>query len=172
KADDNTEISPIYNIQDENTPLSASYTLMLKPKPDLPDSLMKKAVVVRLEGKSHSSIGGHWENGYMTVHPKGFGRYAIMIDFYRPTIKPLNIYKGKDMSRETDMQFEVTDNLAGVGFYRATVDGKWILMESNPKKNEVYYTFDEHVGKGKHHLHLVVSDAVGNTSVYDTDFTR
>ncbi len=167
-----TEISPVYNIQDENIPLSANYTLMLKPKPDLPDSLMRKAVVVRLEGNSHSSIGGHWENGYMTVRPKSFGKYVIMIDLYRPTIKPVNIYKGKDMSRETEMAFEVTDNLAGVGFYRATVDGKWILMEANPKENEVYYTFDEHVSKGKHHLKLVVSDAVGNTSVYETDFTR
>ena len=33
-----TEISSTYTIQDENTPLSANYTLMIKPKPDLPDS--------------------------------------------------------------------------------------------------------------------------------------
>ncbi|HTB32300.1 MAG TPA: M23 family metallopeptidase [Bacteroidia bacterium] len=168
----NTDISPIYNIQDENTPLSASYTLMLKPKPDLPDSLMKKAVVVRLEGKSKSSIGGHWDNGYMTVHPKTFGRYVLMIDLYRPVIKPLNIFKGKDMSQDTEIAFEVSDNLSGVSYYKGTVDGKWILVESNPKKSELYYTFDEHVGKGKHHLRLVVSDAVGNTTTYETDFTR
>lgn len=168
----NTEISPVYTIQDENTPLSANYTLMLKPNPNLPDSLMKRAVVVRLEGKSQASIGGHWENGYMTVHPKTFGTYIIMIDLYHPVIKSLNIFKGKDMSRDTDIAFEVTDNLAGVNYFRGTIDGKWILMEFNPKKDEVYYTFDEHVGKGKHHLRLVVADEVGNTTVYDTEFTR
>jgi hypothetical protein len=168
----NTVISHVYNIQDENTPLSESYTLMLKPNPYLPDSLMKKAVVVRLEGKNRVSIGGHWEDGYMVVHPKTFGRYVIAIDLYRPVIKPVNVFKGKDMSRDTVMAFEVTDNLSGVGYYKGTVDGKWILMESNPKNNWIYYTFDDHVGKGAHHFRLVVSDEVGNTTVYETDFTR
>lgn len=168
----NFEISPIYDIQDENTPLSANYTLMIKPKPDLPDSLMKKAVVVRLEGDRKVSIGGTWSNGYMTIHPKSFGRYVIMIDLYRPVIKPVNIFKGKDMGHEKEIAFEVTDNLSGVKYFRGTVDGKWILMEFNPKKDQVYYTFDEHVGKGLHHLRLVVSDEVGNTSVYQTEFTR
>ena len=145
---------------------------MIKPNPDLSDSLMKKAVVVRLEEDAKVSIGGTWNNGYMTVHPKSFGRYAIMIDLYRPVIKPVNIYRGKDMSHDKDIAFEVTDNLSGIKYYRGTVDGKWILMEFNPKNNYVYYTFDEHVGKGLHHLRLAVSDEVGNTTVYETEFTR
>jgi hypothetical protein len=168
----NTDISPVYNIQDENTPLSANYTLMLKPKADLSDSLMKRAVVVRLDGKKKTSIGGHWDNGYMTVHPKNFGRYVIMLDIYHPVIKPVNIFKDKDMSHDSVLALEVTDDLSGVNYFKGTVDGKWILMESNPKKDWVYYTFDEHVGKGKHHFRLVVSDEVGNTSVYEADFTR
>jgi|SRR6185312_14938040 len=168
----NTEISPIFSIQNENIPLSANYTLMLKPNPGLPDSLLKKAVVVRLEGNKKNSIGGKWEGEYMTVHPKSFGRYVIMLDLYRPVIKPVNIFKGKDMSHDDKIAFEITDNLSGIGSYRCTVDGKWILMEFNPKNNQIYYTFDEHVGKGTHHLQLVVSDEVGNTSVYRTDFVR
>jgi len=168
----NTQISSIYNIQDPNTPLSAPYTLMLKPSVELPDSIMKKAVVVRVDGKQRASIGGKWENGYMIVHPKKFGSYVVMLDLYHPVIKPVNIFKGKDMSHDSNIAFEIGDNLSGVNYFRATVDGKWILMESNPKKSEIYYTFDEHVGKGLHHLRLVVSDEVGNTSVYQTDFKR
>ncbi len=168
----NMEVSPIYNIQNENIPLSANYTLMLKPNPGLPDSLLKKAVVVRLEGNGKNSIGGKWEDGYMVVHPKNFGRYVIMLDLYRPVIKPVNIYKGKNMGHDDKVAFEITDNLSGIGSYRCTVDGKWVLMEFNPKNNQIYYTFDEHVAKGTHHLQLVVSDEVGNTSVYKTDFVR
>lgn len=166
------EVSPIYNIQNENIPLSANYVLMLKPDPGLPDSLLKKAVVVRLEANGKNSISGKWIDGYMEVHPKSFGRYVIMLDLYRPVIKPVNIFRNKDMSHDDKIAFEITDNLSGIGSYRCTVDGKWILMEFNPKNNQVYYTFDEHVEKGKHHLRLVVSDEVGNTSIYETDFTR
>ena len=76
------------------------------------------------------------------------------------------------MSRTSSIEVEITDNLSGIAAYNAYVDGQWILMEYNPKKNMIYYTFDEHVGKGSHHLKLVVVDNVGNTNVYQTDFTR
>ena len=168
----NTAISPVYHIQDANTPLSANYTLMLKPNPYLPDSLLKKAVIVRLEGKSKVSVGGKWDNGYLVTHPRIFGKFMIAIDLYRPVIKPVNVFKDKDMSKDTVMAFDVTDNLSGVGYFKGTIDGKWILMESDSKKNWIYYTFDDHVAKGPHHLRLVVSDEVGNTTVYETDFTR
>jgi len=167
-----TGVSNIYNIQDENTPLSGTYTLMLKPAATLPDSVMRRAVIVRVEGKRRISIGGKWDSGYMIAHPKTFGSYAIMLDLYHPVIKPVNIFKDKDMSHDSLMAFEVSDNLSGISSFRGTVDGKWILMEFNPKKNWVYYVFDEHVGKGKHHLRLWVSDEVGNTSVFETEFTR
>ncbi len=172
KEDTISEISPVYTIQDENIPLSANYTLMLKPRLRLPDSLMKRAVVVRLNGKNKTSIGGHWDSGYMVAHPKYFGSYVLMLDRRRPVIKPINIFSNKDMGRDTVIVFEITDNLSGIGYFRATVDGKWILMEFNPKKNEIYYTFDEHVGQGKHHLRLAVADDVGNTSIYEADFSR
>ncbi|HXP52646.1 MAG TPA: M23 family peptidase, partial [Bacteroidia bacterium] len=110
--------------------------------------------------------------GYMVAHPKNFGSFAIMMDNIRPLIKPMNIYKNKDMSRSSSIEFEISDNLSGIAAYNAYVDGNWILMEYNPKKDMVYYTFDEHVGKGKHHLKLVVVDNVGNTNIYQTDFTR
>lgn len=165
-------ISPVYKIQDENTPLSSNYILMLKPAPGTPDSLMKKAVIVRLEEHKKTSIGGKWDSGYMTAHARSFGRYIIMLDKEPPVIKPVTIYKSKNMSKENKIAFEITDNLSGIASYRCTVDGKWILMEFNPKNNQVYYTFDEHVGKGLHHLRLVVTDEVGNRSIYETDFTR
>jgi hypothetical protein len=172
-ANNSNEISPIYTIQDENTPLSANYTLKLKPNPGVSDTLLKKAVVVRLDdNKKESPVGGHFDSGYMTIHPKVFGKYVIMVDRIPPEIKPVNIFKGKNMSRDSIMAFEVTDNLSGLGSFRGTVDGKWILMEYNPKNNLIYYTFDEHVSKGHHHLRLLVNDEVGNSRVYETEFTR
>jgi hypothetical protein len=108
----------------------------------------------------------------MTVHPKTFGSYSLMLDRVPPVITPVNIFKNKDMSHDTVIAFTVTDNLSGIDYFRGTVDGKWILFQYNPKNNWVYYIFDEHVAKGTHHLRLAVSDEVGNTSVYQADFAR
>jgi hypothetical protein len=165
-------IAPIYHIQSPYTPLNGSFTLKIKPSPELPDSLMRRAVMVQMDGKHLSSLGGLWDSGYMTAHPKNFGDFSIMLDLERPTVKPVNIYKGKDMSKTEAIEFEISDNLSGVATYNGYVDGKWVLFEFNPKKDMIYYTFDDHVTPGAHKLKLVVVDNVGNTNTYETEFTR
>lgn len=164
--------SAVYRIGDKYTPFNNTYTLSIKPSAPLPDSVLKRAVIVQIDGSHASYIGGSLEHGYIVAHPKNFGSFAIMMDNERPTVKPINIYKNKDMSRSAAIEIEITDNLSGIATFNAYVDGQWILMEYNPKKNMIYYTFDEHVGPGKHHLKLVVVDNVGNTNIYQTDFTR
>ena len=124
------------------------------------------------DGHHANALTTELQQGFLVAHPKTFGKFAIMFDPVKPAIKPINIYKNKDMSKTSAIEFEISDNLSGIGSYNAWVDDKWILMEFNPKKNMIYYTFDEHVGPGKHHLKLVVTDDVGNTNVYQTDFSR
>ena len=56
--------------------------------------------------------------------------------------------------------------------YRATVDGKWILMEYDEKNDLLIYNFDDRVLPGEHRFRLVVSDGLNNTSVFDQKFLR
>jgi len=92
-------LCPIYHIMDKYTPLNANYTLQLKPAAQLADTIIRKAVIVQIDGKHISSLGGMWSGGYLTAHAKTFGDYSIMFDNTRPTVKPVNIYKDKDMSK-------------------------------------------------------------------------
>ncbi len=165
-------LCPIYHIINEYVPLSSSYTLNISPSAPLPDSVLRKAVIIQWTGGRIHSVGGAYDSGSIIAHPKSFGDFSIMLDLVRPEIKPLNIYKGKNMSKATDIEFEISDNLSGIAGYNAYVDGKWILMGYNPKKDMIYYTFDEHVKEGNHHLKLVVTDNVGNVNTYEVDFTR
>ena len=164
--------SPVYTIGNPYVPFNNNYTISIQTSAPLPDSLMRRAVVVQIDGKHVNSLGGNYEKGAMVAHPKTFGSFAIMMDNARPLIEPLNIYKNKDMSKTSSIEIKITDNLSGIANFNVHVDGKWILMEYNPKRDLIYYTFDEHVGPGKHHLKLYVVDNVGNTNIYETDFTR
>ena len=165
-------LCPVYQILNEYVPLSSSYILKITPSATLPDSLLRKAVIVRLEGSRVTSVGGTYDSGCITAHPRTFGDFSIMLDLSRPVIKPVNIYKDKDMSRTASIEFAISDNLSGIASYNAYVDGRWVLMEFNPKKDLIYYTFDGHVKEGKHHLKLVVADNAGNVNTYEVDFTR
>jgi len=164
--------SSVYSVGDKYTPLNNAFTISIKPSAPLPDSIMKRAVIVQIDGSHLSCLGGKYEKGAMVAQSKAFGSFAIMMDNIRPLIKPVNIYKNKDMSKSSGIEFEISDNLSGIATYNLYVDDHWLVTYFDYKKQILSYAFDEHVGKGSHHLKLVVVDNVGNTNVYETDFTR
>jgi hypothetical protein len=75
------------------------------------------------------------------------------------------------------MTFKIKDDIPTTGKaadlkYKATVDGQWILMEYDLKKDLINYRFDDRVSKGKHEFRLEVTDDRGNQTVYERSFTR
>ncbi len=134
---------------------------------NVPKNFQDKALLV--DG-NNSAVGGKWNGKGVTAEIKEFGTFFISIDTTAPTVNPLNA--GENFSALKQIGFTVNDNLSGIESYRATVDGKWILMEYEPKKKSLFYVFDEHVAKGKHDLALTVTDKVGNATVYKKSFVR
>ncbi|MSQ78482.1 MAG: M23 family metallopeptidase [Flavobacteriaceae bacterium] len=87
------------------------------------------------------------------------------IDFSPPTIKPTNINK-KVKVKGDFINFEIKDKLSGIGSYRGTLDGKWVLMDYDAKNDWLTYIFDENTPKGKLLFHLVVKDKKDNMTVW------
>lgn len=138
---------------------------------NVPANLQSKALLVN----GNSTVGGKWTGKGVTAEIREFGSFFINVDTAAPTVKPQNFdLKGSqtNFASMNKICFTISDNLAGIESYRATVDGKWILMEYEPKKKLLFYTFDEHVGKGNHDLILTVTDKVGNVTVYKKSFLR
>ena len=73
----------------------------------------------------------------------------MLADTKPPTIKPANIQNGKNISGQGSIRITVTDDLAGIETFRATMNGKWILMDWDPKRNLLEYKIDEHTKKVK-----------------------
>ena len=75
------------------------------------------------------------------------------------------------------MSFKIRDNyrsarnVDGLSYY-ATVDGQWILMRFDAKNDLLFHRFEADFPKGEHQLRLVVKDAVGNESVFESKFLR
>lgn len=104
---------------------------------------------------------------------KSFGKFAVSIDSIGPKITPINLYKGKWMSKSNYLQIKIADKLTGIKKYRATINGKWILMEYDPKKKMLTYNFnDKVVTTAEHNLKVIVLDNVGNSSTFETTFYR
>lgn len=161
--------SPIHHIHNRLIPLNGAYQLSIKVDDNLPAQLKSKTLIVNTR---KSAIGGNYMNGYVTAEVKSFDSFYISIDTIAPKITPLNISNGANLTSNSKIQFKISDNLSGIDSFNALLDGKWVLMEYEPKTGSLWYRTENTLGSGKHDFQLVVSDRKNNTAMYHAVFFK
>ncbi|WP_026935342.1 M23 family metallopeptidase [Christiangramia echinicola] len=119
---------------------------------------------------------------YSTTYKKGnrfttgtrtFGKYFISKDTIAPKVNPVNFYNGQWISGNETLKVKISDDLSGIEAYRATVNGKFILMEYEYKNNTLtHYFSDNMITDTENNLKVIVTDNVGNTTSYTAKFFR
>ena len=111
------------------------------------------------------------EGDTLSTFTKKLGTYALAMDNEKPTISPVNFKKGQWLSKYRYLKLKIDDKISGISNYRATVNGKWILMEYY--KGTYTYDFNDGiVTDTKNNLKVVVTDNVGNSATFETIFYR
>jgi len=109
----------------------------------------------------------------LIARTKILGDYILASDTEKPKIKPLNFDDGKWLSNYRYLKIQLSDDLSGIKNYRATVNGKWILMEFDAKKSILTYDFNDNaITDTKNKLKLIVTDYVGNSATFEATFFR
>jgi murein DD-endopeptidase MepM/ murein hydrolase activator NlpD len=167
--------SPTYLISEDRNPMHYPMTVSIQSI-NLPDSLKSKAFIAYCPkggGKTYNA-GGTWkEDGFLTTKSSQFGSYSIMTDLTPPSIQPLSFQA--DMRKSSKISFKIKDNYESSGSanglsYRATVDGKWFLMEFDEKNDVLFHKFEHDEIVGEHQLRLAVKDDRGNLKVFEGKF--
>ena len=65
----------------------------------------------------------------LTAKTKKLGTFVLAVDTKKPEIKPINFLNKKWISKNKTLKIKITDDLSGISSYRATINGKFILME-------------------------------------------
>ncbi|TWO31476.1 M23 family metallopeptidase [Seonamhaeicola sediminis] len=110
----------------------------------------------------------------LTASTKTLGTFALATDTIKPTITPVNFKDGQWLSKYRYLKIKIDDEGSGVSNYRATINGKWILMERDNYKDKTI-TFDFNDGivtDTKNILKIIVTDNVGNNSTFESLFYR
>ncbi|MEM1320028.1 MAG: M23 family metallopeptidase [Bacteroidota bacterium] len=168
--------SAVHHIHNRRTPVHRYFDLGLRPDQPLPEAQRSKAFIAHCQPDGTvENMGGSWKNGRLQTKTRAFGKYCIMLDQKAPTITPVafrTTLKGySKMSFKIKDNFEASGRAAGLS-YRATVDGQWILLEYDAKKDLLIHRFDGSIGPGEHQLRLVVSDNRGNERLLERRFIR
>lgn len=109
----------------------------------------------------------------LSIRTRTFGSYTLATDSVVPKITPVNFKDEKWISENKTLKIKIEDDLSGINSYRATVNGKFILMEYEYKKNVLTYDFDDGVlTEVENKLKLVVVDNVGNSATFEATFFR
>ena len=109
----------------------------------------------------------------LTARSKSLGTYALAMDTVSPTIKAVNFQDNKWISKYRYLEVKIEDELTGISKYRATINGKWILMEYDYKTNSLIHDFNDNIIKDtKNELKIIVTDNVGNSSTFEAIFYR
>ena len=95
------------------------------------------------------------------------------MDTIAPTIKAVNFTDGKWISNNKTLKIKIEDSHSGISSYRATLNGRFILMEYNYKKDVLTYDFNDNiVTDTQNNLRLIVTDNVGNSTTFEAIFFR
>jgi hypothetical protein len=129
-----------------------------------------------------ASLGYRGKPSYSSTYKKGnrfttgirtFGDYTLVADIKPPSIVPVNFKDGQWISSNENIKLRISDDLSGIKSYRATVNGKFILMEYEYKNNTLTHNFSDGVlTETENKLKVIVTDNVGNSATYEATFFR
>ena len=159
---------------DTNIPLHKNITLKFNADKFSPEDLSKIYISgLGYNDKPYFYINTYKKDGKIIGKTKYFGKFTLTSDTEKPTIKPVNTQEGKWMTKASFLKMKITDKLSGVDKYRATINGKWALMEYDAKKDLLSYQFSDNIHKsGENKFKLIVIDNVGNNSIFEMTFFR
>ena len=159
--------APLFRVHNNLTPVQKHFIITIEPDSIPEGKKSKMYIAYQTNNESYFFIGAKWEGNKLTAKSRLLGDYTVLLDTIQPKIKPLNFFNGKNVSAQNNLKVNITEKQTGIKFYRGTLNGHWILMEYDPKKNRLTYTFDEHIKRGKNNFKLVVKDLLDNEAVYE-----
>lgn len=86
-------------------------------------------------------------------------------DSLPPTILPLNFSLSyNNISKLSQLKVKIQDEFSGISKYKATINGKWILMEYEPKEDLLFFDLSDifPITESELLFRLQVWDNVGN----------
>lgn len=134
-----------------------------------------KLYIARLYGYKNtpSYVSTKKKGDVLSTRTKRLGTYTLETDLDVPSITAVNFKNKQWISKLSQLKLKIDDETSGISDYRATVNGKWILMEYDYKTGLLIHNFsDDVIKETENNLKVIVTDNVGNSSTFEATFFR
>lgn len=148
-----------FKINDYFIPLHAKVSIQNTVK----DSTLisNKNFIYRIDndGDAHF-VGGFWKGNNITFKTSRLGVFSILPENTPPKITPLKKWKSNQL------RFKITDKESGIHSYSATLNGEFILLEYDAKKDYIQTRLLDDKQTLKGDFEMVIIDNAGNSSSF------
>jgi Peptidase family M23 len=156
--------SDVHQVHTASVPIQTYFTMNLKAKGFIPDSAKEKMIIKRLySGGKFDAVKAKHNGDWYSADFRGFGNFILIYDALPPTITPIGIKNGMNLSKAKGFSFLVKDENDEVKNFKATLDGEWLLF-SNDKGKVFKHILDDKILPGPHVLKVYVEDEAGNAT--------
>lgn len=160
-----------YRIGTEEIPMHKKMTVRIRTITDYVNDSMIYIASVDTKGKL-TFLGNKKEGDFLEAKTNVLGTYVIARDSIMPSIKPLNFSNNASVSENWSLRVMIDDKETGISKYAMYINDEWVLADYDAKNKMLMYQIDSHLKQGHNVLKVVVSDMVGNETVYSAVILR
>ena len=167
-------VAPFFKVHNTLVPVRRFFDLAIRPD-RVSDTLKSKLYVAYFGDNTLGSAdyaGNRWSGEWLHARVRNLGTYSVLVDTVPPEVKALGFENGDTLSANKPIRLEIKDGQSGIKSYRPTMNGHWILMAYDPRKDLLVYSPDVYLKKGKNRLVIKVTDQLDNQTEYSVIIYR
>ena len=157
-------------LHDDTVPAHTNFTISFTDTTS-PSELKKKMFIALVNGKKLGYITTKLDGNTFSCRTRTLGQFTLVKDVIAPKVSMAKPIQDKWITGQKSINVTISDDLSGVKTYNGYLNGKWVLFEYESKLKRLTHTFvDVLLNEGKNNLKVVVTDNVGNSTIFETQF--
>jgi hypothetical protein len=160
-------------LHNETVPVHSNFTITIEDS-KFTESEKEKVFIADINNGGRLGYNSTSINGTIfTAKVRSLGKYTLAMDKINPTISISKSIEGRWLSTQKTIQLSINDTGSGIKSYDGYLNGNWILFEYDTKTRRITHNFsDGIVAEGANDLKVVVTDNLGNSTIFETQFFR
>ena len=161
----------ILHLHDDSVPAHSNFTISMTDN-TLSKELQEKTFIARLDGEQINYNSTFRKDSVFSAKVKTLGKYKLVTDTLAPKVSIAKPIEGKWVSQDA-IQLQISDAGSGIKTYNGFLNGQWVLFEYDNKTRTITHYFnDDLLLNGANELKVIVTDAMGNSTTFETHFFR
>ena len=161
----------ILYLHDDSVPAHSNFTISLTDN-TFSKELQEKTFIARLDGEQINYNSTYRKDSVFSAKVKTLGKYKLVTDILAPKVSIAKPIEGKWVSQDA-IQLQISDLGSGIKTYNGFLNGQWVLFEyDNKTRTIIHYFNDDFLLNGANELKVIVTDAMGNSTTFETHFFR